>query len=415
LTPVPVELPLRPNEAAALADLVFQHLEGRPLNGETRARLAARIAALELESIRCYPASLVRDPVHRNVYYLPADGLSGPAPVPLLLHITLASAPSSALFPKALLVGRMRPAGGREVVVNAVPFGPADAAHLRAFAVQLDRAFLPRPQGAQPSLVAGGPEPAASLPLAFEGFRQVLKTVGVNCAAVAGPYEVCLWAAIRAGWREGYSAVAERIRLEGAEDREELRERLRRSSGYTRFTIDVSARTGPPAGEGQEAWLAEQFGRPFPIADRVYAFTAGEVSELARRFGRALELAQELFDFIRQARAASGLGRSFDFALALDRAGTATPANDLIFCLHWLKARGRPAQLVAPALGPDTLAELAAVARHFNTTLSVETAVKEELLEAVGQAAAGRVSLTVALSESPDPAQIVRLASLVRG
>jgi hypothetical protein len=410
LTPVPVELPLRPNEAAALADLVFQHLEDRPVGDDARARLAARIAALELESIRPYTAALVRDPVHRGVYYLPVDGLSGTAPVPLLLHLTPASAPSSALFPRSLLVGRMRPAGGREVVVNAAPFAVSDAANVRAFAEQLDRAFLPRPQGPQPSIVVHGRQPDADLPVAFDGFRQVLKATGVNWACLAAPYETCLWAAIRAGWREGYSAAAERIPLDG-----NSKNRIRDSAGCTRFTIDAAAALGRPAETIPENWMLEEFSRPAQIAGTVYGFTADEIARLNLKFGRALELCEELFDFIRQTKAAAGAGRSFDFALSLDRAAAALTPQELVFCLHWLKARGRPAQLVAPGLDLDTLAEAAAVARHFNATLSLEAPVEQAAIEAVGRAVFGRVSLTVSLSDSPDPLHIVRLASLMRG
>lgn len=410
MTPVPVELPLRPNEAAALADLVFQHMEGRSPGDDARARLAARIAALELESVRPCPASLVRDPVHRNVYYMPVDGLSGPAPVPLLLHMTLASAPSSALFPQSLLVGRMRPAGGREVVVNAAPFAASDAANVRAFAEQLDRAFLPRPQGPQPSIVVHERPPASALAVAFDGFRQVLKATGVNWACLAAPYETCLWAAIRAGWREGYSAAAERVPLG-----DDSKDRIRDSAGCTRFTIDASPALGRPAETIPGSWLLEEFAGPVQIAGAVYAFTADEIAGLNLKFGRGLELCEELFDFIRQTRSVAGAGRSFDFALSLDRAGAALTPKELIFCLHWLKARGRPAQLVAPGLNLDTLAELAAVARHFNATLSLEAPVEQAAIEAVGRAVFGRVSLTVSLSESPDPLHIVRLASLMRG
>jgi hypothetical protein len=415
LTPVPVELPLRPNEAAALSDLVFQHMEGRPPGDDARARLAARIAALELESIRPCTAALVRDPVHRNVYYMPVDGLSGPAPVPLLLHMTLASAPSSALFPRSLLVGRMRPAGGREVVVNAVPFGPSDAANIRTFAEQLDRAFLPRPQGAQPSIVVRERQPASALAVAFDGFRQVLKATGVNWACLAAPYEICLWAAIRAGWREGYSAAAERIPIQGDGRLGDIKDRIRDSAGCTRFTIDASPALGRPAEAIPSSWLLEEFAEPVQIADTVYGFAADEIARLNVKFGRGLELCEELFDFIRQTKTASGAGRSFDFALSLDRAGTAIAPKELIFCLHWLKARGRPAQLVAPGLNMDTLAELAAVARHFNATLSLEAPVRQEELEAIGRVVFGHVSLTVSLSESPDPLHIVRLASLMHG
>ena len=39
MSSVPIELPLKPSEAAALADLIFQYAEGRPLNDDIRNRL----------------------------------------------------------------------------------------------------------------------------------------------------------------------------------------------------------------------------------------------------------------------------------------------------------------------------------------------------------------------------------------
>ena len=232
MTLAPLELPLRAGEAALVADMVLGHLEKRTLG--------ARLAGLGWESVRPYIGSLVRDSVHQNSYYMAVDGLAGPSPVPLLLHMTSASAPSSALFPKALLVGRVRPAGGREVVVNAIPFGRDNAANIRAFAERLDRAFLPRPQGAMPGVTVETRHAEATLPMAFEAFRQILKTTGANWASLSAPYEAGVWAAIRAGWREGYSAVASRIAVTGEDDLESAKEAIRQSAGYTRFVVDAS-------------------------------------------------------------------------------------------------------------------------------------------------------------------------------
>jgi exonuclease SbcC len=44
VTPVPLELPLRPAEAAELANLIFDHAEGKPLSDDVRNRLASRAA-----------------------------------------------------------------------------------------------------------------------------------------------------------------------------------------------------------------------------------------------------------------------------------------------------------------------------------------------------------------------------------
>src|ERR1035441_9242105 len=95
-----MELPLRPAEAAELANLIFDRAEGKTLSDDVRNRLAARAAVLKLQTISPFPGSLERDPVHRSVYYLAVDGTGGAgdgARVPLLLHMALAAAPTSSI------------------------------------------------------------------------------------------------------------------------------------------------------------------------------------------------------------------------------------------------------------------------------------------------------------------------------
>jgi hypothetical protein len=195
---IPLVLPLRANEAAALADLVYSQLEGQPLTTDLRNRFAGRLPQLAIETFTPYPGSLARDPIHPSTYYIAIDTESAP----MLLRIALASSPASGLFPGAMLIGRMRPGGGREIVINAVPFNSSDHENVRTFVQQVDRAFLPRPQGPQSAIVAEGPDFAA----AFRAFRAILKTTGLNLAAIAGDFDVALWSAIRAGWREGWNA-----------------------------------------------------------------------------------------------------------------------------------------------------------------------------------------------------------------
>ena len=91
VTPVPLELPLRPAEAAELAHLIFDQAERKSLTGEVRNRLAARARVLRLSTITPYFGSLGRDPVHPSAYYLAVDGEHG---VPHLLYIALANAPA---------------------------------------------------------------------------------------------------------------------------------------------------------------------------------------------------------------------------------------------------------------------------------------------------------------------------------
>jgi len=81
------------------------------LNDEVRNRLAARAAVLRLETVTPYFGSLVRDPVHPSSYYLAVDGGRGE---PLLLHLAPATAPTSSIFYKPLLIGRMRRPNGPE-------------------------------------------------------------------------------------------------------------------------------------------------------------------------------------------------------------------------------------------------------------------------------------------------------------
>ncbi len=195
---IPLVLPLKANEAAALADLVYQQLEGSPLTADMRNRFAARLPQLGLETFTPFPGSLARDPIHPSTYYLAIDTQSGP----MLLRIALASSPASGLFPGAILIGRMRPGGGREIVINAVPFNFTDRESLRTFAERVDPTFLPRSQGPQSAIVVDGADSAA----AFRAFRAILKSTGLNLAAIAGDYDIALWSAIRAGWREGWNA-----------------------------------------------------------------------------------------------------------------------------------------------------------------------------------------------------------------
>jgi hypothetical protein len=112
----PPVLPLKANEAAALADLIYQHLEGKPLTAQVRAEFAALLPQLDLQTFAPLSASLTRDPANASTYYIGIDTPSQP----MLLHIALASSPSRE-FPDAIPIGRMRPGGGREIVIEALP------------------------------------------------------------------------------------------------------------------------------------------------------------------------------------------------------------------------------------------------------------------------------------------------------
>ena len=503
MTPVPFDLPLRPSEAGELANLIFEHAERKALSDDLRNRLASRAAVLKLQTITPYLGSLERDPVHRSTYYLAVDGQQGQQ---LLLHIAPAGAPASATFPKALLIGRMRTPKGQEIVINSSPFSSCDRDNVYKFATVINQAFLPRPQGAQPAVAAGNRHPEISLPAAFDAYRTVLKRCGRNvastvqlsatremttaealaardgedplapgftCVSIPDLYHAGVWAAIRAGWREGYTAEADHFVVSGnspdeiARSVEATKEAIRAAAGFTKFTIDTSrlfllqADPRHPAAWGSAAvaekfeqlfgaddrsWILDEFLRPFPVGERTYEFSRDQVLRLAVKFGRSLELNEQLYDSIREARAGRKPWRSFDFEPSIDEAETLTTPGELIFCMHWLKARGRPAQLVPPNLGfkkrqaypaalettaadgiglrdyaagrmwpelvervetefggdplqelTERVEELAGVARHYQGTLSVHSGSgkQAEVLEAIGRATAGRVNYKI--------------------
>ncbi|HLJ18119.1 MAG TPA: hypothetical protein VKV15_26735 [Bryobacteraceae bacterium] len=421
MTAIPIELPVRANESAALADLIFQHAEGKPLTEEARNRLATRAASLRLQSVIPYFGSLQHDPVHPSTYYIAVDAQSGGKMRHLLLHLALASSPASALFPHSVLIGRMRIGGGPEIVANAIPFAHTDRNAIRTFAEEVDRDFLPRSQGTRPAISAGDQHPDISLPAAFQAYRTLLKSANVNLAAIVGVYDSGLWAAIRSGWREGYTAEAEPIVITGTTNEEvaqsvsAAKDRIESATGFTKFSIDASALFDTRADTHHpDAWsdtvVAERFERLFTEKERHWI--RGEFAQLdpavvvriAIKFGLGLRISEELHDTIRRSRATQESWRNFDFELVLGGAQLPTTPLELSFCLHWLKARGRAAQFIAPNLGLEksryrfeVLQPLAHEARRFGATLSVRSGlhVTEDVLSQIGKATGGRVHYNI--------------------
>lgn len=279
MNPVPLTLPVRAADAAALADLVLQVTGRGPLTDAARHQLAARLGSVSMASFTVRPWSLTADPSAPQTFYVAVD-----AKEPWLLHIAPESSPASGLFPKPTLIGRLRTPFGAEVVVNAVPFGPANVDAIATYAERLDRGIQPRPQGNQALLLAAVQQPDA----AFVQFRAVLRKYGLNVAAFeleAGPE--LTWAAARNGWREGYSvlgvtrfaavdlAAALSARKEsrlvdinlqlpgqGPSTAEEIRVALRRlrddDVAVQAVTVRLAATPGPEVREMQE--MARQFG-----------------------------------------------------------------------------------------------------------------------------------------------------------
>jgi len=211
LTPTLFDLPLRLGDAAALAEILLDVLGAQPksVTEEQRSRAASRGASIPYQCMRPCFASLERDPIHPAAYYICVDGVENQ---PLLLRVAPATTPSSGLFPKAILIGRTH-LGRHEVVINAVPFGPADHDRLHVFSHQINRGFLPKPAGMRPVTRVSSTTPAGKFPAAFETFRSLLKNTGQNQAAFTlldgqdadDFYYAVVWSAIRAGWREGYA------------------------------------------------------------------------------------------------------------------------------------------------------------------------------------------------------------------
>lgn len=198
----PLQLPCKVSEASTLAGLILQHAEGRKLDNDLRSRLGVRMQTARFSSMTPFPGSLQRDPIHPSTYYVAIDAQGNAS---WLLRIALATSPSSGLFPRAVLIGRMRTNIGHEVVVNAIRFAPTDTENIRTFVEQVDRAFLPRPQGASRT-IAVTQQP---LDQVFEAYSEILRIKAVNVAAVpvaddAG-FHTALWTVIRAGWREGFT------------------------------------------------------------------------------------------------------------------------------------------------------------------------------------------------------------------
>jgi hypothetical protein len=492
-------------DVAAVADRIFQHAEGRALDDGLRSRISGDVSSLRLSALRPYVGSLERDPVHASNYYFAADGVAGDSCVPLLVQLAPVSAPTSRLFTNPIHVGQIQ-AAGKEILASLIPFASRDHQNIRVFAEQINPVFLPRPQGTQPAIAAGNRHPEISLPAVFEAYRVILENMHVNMASTAqlsatremttdealaardgeNPtaaghtrvsirhlYHAGLWAAIRAGWREGYTAEADHFIVSGNTPDEirrsvdAVKEAIWHAVGYTKFTTDtsrlfeleadfrhpqtwsdsvVAERFRQLFSEEEQRWILGEFSKPFRIDGVSYDFAREEIIRLAVKFGRSLKLNEELFDAIGAAKTQLKCGRNFDFEPSLDEAETLTTPRELLFYMHWLKVRGRPAQLVPPNLGfkkrqayPETMesitgeaiglkdycyhkmwnelparaqeefsgkpldelgarvSELAAVARYFDGTLSIHSGSGKQsaVLERIGKATAGRVNYKI--------------------
>ena len=413
-----------------MASLVFDLAERRPLTDDIRNRIAARVAPLRLESFTPHMGSLARDPVHHSTYYVAVDVAEGP---PQLLHMALATAPTSGVFHKPLLIGRVRRASGPEVVINAIPFGPSDVAALEEYVSRVDNAFVPRPQGSRGAILTVSAAPGAAMAAAFEAFRRILKRTGRNLAAIETTpldFDAGLWAAVRAGWRDGYSAA---VTVPAGET---SREAVREAARFTRFRIDAADVVVDNAGwtdgaveerfhagfsADERGWICDEFVKSFDVGGVIYELSAAETARMAVRLGPALKACERLHEWIREARSAMKAGKSFDFELALPQAS----AKELLFCLHWLKVREHPAQAMDAGAIPETelearLREFAVLGRHYGCLPAVDSGEgrTDAALEAIARATVGRVNYRVSMGagDAGENAQYLnRIAEVLLG
>ncbi|MFB3923604.1 MAG: tagaturonate epimerase family protein [Terriglobia bacterium] len=498
-------LSLAMNEASSLTELVIQILSAKPLV-EARADLARGLGALRLDSLRVHCQSLEQDPAENSTRYLAVDVLDLGKVTPVLFQWSPAATEITLGRFQNQLVSHRIHTGAGEVELRVFPFASKDHDNLRIFAQDVAPVFLPRPQRAAPAIAAGNRHPEISLPAVFDAYRAILEKLNVNMAStvqlsatremttdaavaerdgenptaightrvsIQHLYHAGLWAAIRGGWREGYTAEADHFIVSGNTPEEVRRsvemvkEAIRHAVGYTKFTTDTSRmfelRADPrhPKAwsdalaaekfenlftEKERKWILSEFSQPFRIEGVSYDLKREEILRLAVKFGESLKLNEELFDEIKSVKANTGPSADFDFEPSLDEAETLTTAKELLFYMHWLKARGRPAQLVPPNLGfkkrqaypsamtttaeggigledychhkmwPELVpraarefggrpidelkarvAELAAVARYFDGTLSIHSGSgkQAEVLDAIGKATAGRVNYKI--------------------
>ncbi len=123
--------PVKPNEAVAIADLLFRMVQARPNFTDVRGRFASSIPTIALDTLTPFPQTLVPDPSQPGTYFLAVLSRREDGDSHWLLHMAPSSAPTTPLFPKPILLARFRPAGEREVIINAIPLDENLATFIR--------------------------------------------------------------------------------------------------------------------------------------------------------------------------------------------------------------------------------------------------------------------------------------------
>lgn len=337
---------MRANEAAALAEVIFQQVEGRRLNDDLRNRAAGRVASLGLETILPHMGSLQTDPIHPNSFFVLVDAVRGGIAKPYLLRIATSSAPSSGLFQKSILIGRMRPGGGREIVINAVPFDPdTHLGSIRTFAREVDRSFLPKPSGTAFTIFSPDHD-------AFGAFKSILQENNLNVAGFVGDWANGVFRAIRSGWREGYSIPAPPIVL-GLDGGPTVLDSVLARVGYTKLILDV-AQVDP---EVRKDAVCHAF-------DACVKANAGEQWPWRRP----------------------------DLEISWVSSEEPTTPKEVARLLTELREAGRPVQDVSPRRSETLDAGLVDAIRAAGATVSIVS--MEPLLEEIARACGGRVHCT---------------------
>jgi hypothetical protein len=205
---------LKPSEAAALAEVIYSEVDTPEIGDDVRNRLTARAHGLGFTSFRPVFSSLLKDPAQSLLFYLLVDANEQGTTRTYLLRIGLASGAPAVQFRDAILIGRMRPAGEREVVVHAISFGSDEAENVMKFAEDVDRSFLPAvaSDGAPRIEIT---EPERELPAAFERLKSQGAAASHPVFQLRGDVPpdqfqtIAVWSAIRAGWRLGYMLASE--------------------------------------------------------------------------------------------------------------------------------------------------------------------------------------------------------------
>ncbi len=404
MNPIPINLPVRLSEAAAVGEMIAVELERRPLDDEARRVLAAQAGAMEFASLRPWFASLEADRGDGSMY-LAADGvLCQDCPAGILLRFAQAATTVPDEFEGVQPVGRVRAAGGRcEMAIHALPFSPHAGVNIRKFNERVGGIFSPSTIEDGTTIAVGAWHPEISAPSGFravgaaqeqkgrpiapsmhlslaeemeteekltERDGETPRAPGMTRISIGQLYDSGVWTAVRAGWRRTYVTGAGRV--QAAPGRRgalhHVAEKLRLAAGYSQIGVDLAPlieedadarrRNAMTPSEvedrferlfdaSERKWLMSEFGSPFSTGLRKLKLDAEQVKRLAVKFGAALRTAVELRAMILRQRR----GQEFDLELEMDSCSTLTTPAEVYFCLRWMELRDSRARLIAPSIG----------------------------------------------------------------